>query len=69
VTDRERSTFPHRKNEDGTVDSICPMCFRTVASCVAEWQLAKSEREHICEGHLTGSQARGRSEVGMDDPK
>jgi hypothetical protein len=41
--------YPHRENEDGSFDSICPICFRTVAYRVRELQLAELEREHICE--------------------
>lgn len=41
--------FPHRNNEDGTVDSICPHCFLTVAYHKFEFELADMERRHICE--------------------
>jgi hypothetical protein len=40
--------FPHRQNNDGTFDSICPVCFRTVGSAQAEEQLAELEVQHIC---------------------
>jgi hypothetical protein len=43
VADHESSAFPHRKNADGTFDSICPICFRTVASGMRESQLAELE--------------------------
>jgi hypothetical protein len=41
--------FPHKPNDDGTFDSICPLCFRTVARKAIESQLAELERKHICE--------------------
>jgi hypothetical protein len=42
-------SYPHRKNADGTVDSICPECFRTVATVWSEWELAEAERAHRCD--------------------
>ena len=47
MADREK--FSHRYNSDGTVDSICRECFRTVASGQNESQLLIEERAHICE--------------------
>jgi hypothetical protein len=52
VEENKRSAFHHRKNTDGTFDSICPVCFRTVASAKNESQLAELEHEHICEEPL-----------------
>lgn len=40
--------FAHRQNRDGTFDSICPRCFRTVATRSQESYLAKDEFRHIC---------------------
>lgn len=40
--------FPHRDNCDGTFDSICPVCFRTVAKKKSESDLQAVEREHVC---------------------
>jgi hypothetical protein len=41
--------FPHRHNRDGTVDSICPRCFRTISNRNTEAELARDEFRHICE--------------------
>jgi len=41
--------FPHRRNPDGSFDSICPKCFRTVATRRNEADLAQDERDHVCE--------------------
>jgi hypothetical protein len=41
--------FPHRLNEDGTFDSICPKCFDTVATAESESGLEKGELSHICD--------------------
>lgn len=44
------ATFSHRPNKDGTVDSICPYCFMTVASHAPELALQPLEDEHQCFG-------------------
>jgi hypothetical protein len=41
--------FPHRRNRDGSFDSICPRCFHTVATRKEESELAKDEHRHICD--------------------
>jgi hypothetical protein len=42
--------FLRRLNRDGTFDSICPQCVRTVASHCREGLLANAEIRHKCEG-------------------
>ena len=53
------SGFRHRPNNDGSVDSICTRCLRTIASNNHEWSLAAVESQHECDpvdlmrfGHL-----------------
>jgi hypothetical protein len=41
--------FPHRRNADGTYDSICNRCFATVASGAVETDLIQFEVRHVCE--------------------
>jgi len=41
--------FPHRMNEDGTIDSICPLCFVTIGCSTWEADLDRMEAAHICE--------------------
>jgi hypothetical protein len=41
--------FTHRKNSDGTVDSICRECLTTVAVEHVESMLSQREREHVCD--------------------
>jgi hypothetical protein len=48
----DRSEYKHRKNEDGTWDSICPMCHATVAIATQEAFLSALEREHGCRPSL-----------------
>jgi hypothetical protein len=41
-------SFPHRKNDDGTYDSICTECFQTVATFEHEHELKQAEEIHRC---------------------
>jgi hypothetical protein len=44
----------HRFNADGSHDSICPVCYRTIASTTVEESLVVGEASHICKAeHLT----------------
>ena len=38
--------FPHRRNRDGSYDSICTLCFATVASSETEEELGEAEAKH-----------------------
>src|ERR1700751_3420541 len=49
VTEQTSTTFYPRENGNGTVASICLVCFRTVGPVVSELQLSGFEREHVCE--------------------
>lgn len=44
------TAFPHRRNPDGTFDSICTHCFTTIATTTAEAELEGAERAHTCQG-------------------
>jgi hypothetical protein len=53
------SGFAHRPNNDGSVDSICLRCFRTIVSNNHDRSLATVESQHECDpvdlmrfGHL-----------------
>lgn len=43
-----RAKFAHRKNTDGTSDSICLTCYRTAGSSLIENGLLSHETQHIC---------------------
>jgi hypothetical protein len=43
------SRFPHKTNEDGSVESICIACHVTVASGQNEAELAPRESRHVCD--------------------
>jgi hypothetical protein len=40
--------FAHSENPNGTIDSICHLCFSSVARGVLESQLAAFEEKHVC---------------------
>ena len=42
--------FAKRRNADGTMDSICLKCFRTVARCTDQLELIEFEKDHQCLG-------------------
>jgi hypothetical protein len=42
--------YSHRPNEDGTYDSICHICARTVARGMREAKLEEAETLHKCPG-------------------
>jgi hypothetical protein len=42
-------SFPHRRNPDGTYDSICTLCLATVATAQWEEQLYPRELAHVCD--------------------
>jgi hypothetical protein len=42
--------FPHRRNVDGTYDSVCPTCFLILARNLSEPELVKVEGSHECPG-------------------
>ncbi len=43
------TTFAHRRNRDGTYDSICTQCYATVASASNEEALSSPESAHACD--------------------
>ena len=42
-------TFVRRQNPDSTVDSICTLCYQTVAKVRHECDLISAEENHVCE--------------------
>ena len=54
--------FPHRRNRDGSYESICLTCFATVGSAGTEQELVKFDKEHVCEPSLV-------AERGFHPPK
>jgi hypothetical protein len=44
----QEPTFLHHANPDGTFNSICMICFHTIATGIPEESLANAETEHRC---------------------
>ena len=61
--------FPHRKNHDGTYDSICPVCAVTVASKANEDELFVYERKHVCDPNRLGRLKKRPLTANESDPK
>jgi hypothetical protein len=59
--DQKYWSFPHRLNQNGTFDSICPKCFVTVANAIHEADLARFERCHVCD--RTGTTVPKRDDI------
>ena len=41
--------FVRRKNQDATVDSICDVCYQTIANAREEGDLAEAEHDQRCD--------------------
>jgi hypothetical protein len=53
--------FPHRRNPDGSFDSICLKCLLTIASSRTEADLAKHDKYHVCNPSVLSRQAFDRA--------
>ena len=40
--------FPHRRNRDGSFDSICLKSLLTIANARTEIELEKHDKNHVC---------------------
>jgi hypothetical protein len=49
MTDTRNTIYVHRRNNDGSFDSICRTCFQTVARTTDEAMLAEHEDNHSYE--------------------
>jgi hypothetical protein len=49
ATHQDLWVFIHRKESDGSVESICPVCFETVGRQEREEDLARAEHGHACD--------------------
>jgi hypothetical protein len=46
--------YPHRRNRDGSLDSICITCLVTVATGKSETELGELEKVHVCDPVFLG---------------
>jgi hypothetical protein len=49
--------FPHRRNRDGSFDSICLKCLLTIANARIEADLAAYDKNHTCNPSILSQQA------------
>jgi hypothetical protein len=65
----ETGEFAYRANEDGTVDSICLMCYRTAGSALCGISLKDLERKHSCPRapYVSGWKPAQKKEPGDSD--
>ena len=52
--------YPHRRNSDGSFDSICLNCFVTLANARTEPELLEYDKRHICEAGTVSQRAFAR---------
>jgi hypothetical protein len=58
--------FAHRHNPDGSVDSICLQCFRTVVTTRKQADRLIKEDSHVCDGMDLGAILHPESERRRD---
>ena len=63
MTLQHAAIFPHRRNRDGSFDSICMTCFRTVATKYKETELNDAEKDHTCERSAVAQRGGGPMRV------
>jgi hypothetical protein len=61
MADRLIAVYPHRRNNDGSYDSICLTCFATVAFGKSEAELMKLDKQHVCEFSTLSQRAYDRN--------
>jgi hypothetical protein len=62
-----RCNYPHRMNTDGTIDSICPRCYVTIASSTWEAELEVMEADHVCEPGRLSYYEEQRQKIPVQD--
>ncbi len=55
MTTARNALYPHRRNYDGSFDSICRICFATAAHAQYEDALAEQEEKHSCDQSILAS--------------
>lgn len=65
---RERMRYAHRVNEDGTLDSICPCCFLTIATSTWEADLERMELLHVCDPNRLSHFEQNERELVLREP-
>jgi hypothetical protein len=56
-----QATYPHRRNRDGSFDSICTTCFATIGHVESESELTDTDQNHTCEEFFLRGRGAERS--------
>jgi hypothetical protein len=56
--------YPHRRNNDGTWDSLCKNCFLTIGHGRTDSELSEGEKTRVC--HSSFHAERDYSSVSLD---
>jgi hypothetical protein len=64
MTYRSAPFFPHRRNPDGTFNSICLSCLETIAAHKTEEELKDLDKQHVC--NATSLSERSSSHPGAE---
>lgn len=49
MTHPETTAFHHKYHDNGTIDSICPRCYLTIASAIDKQHVSLVEHSHECD--------------------
>ena len=60
--------YAHRRNEEGSYDSICRTCFTTVVRSKSEAELAEHEKSHLFDPSLAAERGCYRREESIRPP-
>jgi hypothetical protein len=63
MTFQTASFFPHRRNKDGSFDSICLKCFATIASHMTQEELDECDKNHTCMNSLLSQRGNHVSSI------
>jgi len=58
MADRTPPPFPYRRKQDGSDDSLCLACFKTITLADAEAEALTPSDDHLCAFSFPGRRAR-----------
>jgi hypothetical protein len=66
VSDIRTPLFLHRRNRDGSYESICPGCFLTVSHAETQDELTELDNKHVSECSLLAERGMYYSPIEID---
>ena len=61
MADKLIAFYPHRRNKEGSYDSLCLTCFVTIAFGKSEAELMNLDTHHVCEFSTLSQRAMNRN--------